>query len=146
MPEALADLDRDGLAAHEKWLFRFRAELHASRSCRPFIKAGLLAPEYGLFDIPKVAKGSAFSSKHMRYDVIDGPLMDNVREVGVPVYFLMGRYDQVTPLSLVEEYVKALEAPHKQIILFRRSAHFPFFEEPSSFALALKAVRDARER
>jgi pimeloyl-ACP methyl ester carboxylesterase len=146
VPEAIADLDRDGPAAHEKWLFRFRAELRASRGYRPFVKAGVLAPEYGLFDILKVAKGSAFSSIHMRYDVIEGPLMDNVREVRVPVYFLMGQYDQVTPLALVEEYVKLLEAPHKQIILFRRSAHFPFFEEPGSFARALKAVRDAHER
>lgn len=146
VPEAVADLGRDGPAAHEKWLFRFRAELHASKSYMPFIKAGILSPEYGLFDILKVAKGSAFSSEHMRYDVIDGPLMDNVREVAVPVYFLMGQYDQVTPLSLVEEYSEALAAPHKQIILFRRSAHFPFFEEPGSFALALKAIRDAHER
>lgn len=145
-PEALADLDQGGAAAHEKWLFRFRAELRASKSYAPFIKAGLLSPEYGLFDIPKVAKGSAFSSKHMKHDVIDGPLMDHVREVDVPVYFLMGQYDQVTPLALVEEYSEVLVAPHKQIILFRRSAHFPFFEEPDSFARALKAIRDAHER
>lgn len=145
-PEAVADLDRVGTAAHEKWLFRFRGELRASKSYAPFIKAGLLSPEYGLFDIPKVARGSAFSSKHMKYDVIDGPLMDAVREVGVPVYFLMGQYDQVTPLALVEEYSEVLDAPHKQIILFRRSAHFPFFEEPDSFARALKAIRDAHER
>jgi len=145
-PDALADLDRNGPAAHEKWLFRFRAELHASKSYAPFIKAGLLSPEYGLFDIPKVAKGSAFSSKHMKYDVIDGPLMDHAREIDVPVYFLMGRFDQVTPLVLVEEYVEALDAPHKQIILFQRSAHFPFFEEPAAFARTLKAIRDAHER
>ena len=145
-PEAVADLDRTGTAAHEKWLFRFRAELFASKSYMPFIKAGVLSPEYGLFDITKVAKGSAFSSKHMKYDVIAGPLMEHVREVDVPVYFLMGRYDQVTPLVLVEEFSEALDAPHKQIILFRRSAHFPFFEEPGSFALALKAIRDAHER
>ncbi len=146
VPEAVSDLDRRGPDAHEKWLFRFRGELFASKSYGPFIKAGLLSPEYGLFDIPKVAKGSAFSSEHMKYDVIEGSLLDNVRKVEVPVYFLMGQHDYVTPLSLVEEYVEVLEAPHKQIILFRKSAHFPFFEEPESFAFALKAIRGENER
>ncbi len=142
VPEAVADLERLGPAAHEKWLFRFRGELYGSRSHVPFIRAGIASPEYGLFDIPKVGQGSAFSSKHITYDVIDGPLYDNVRAVEVPVYFLMGEHDRVTPLTLVEDYCEVLEAPHKQIIVFRKSAHFPFFEEPESFAFALKAIRN----
>jgi pimeloyl-ACP methyl ester carboxylesterase len=140
-PRALADLDREGRDAHEKWLFKFHGELFASKSFLPFIKAGITSPEYGLFDIPKVAKGSAFSSAHLKYDVIEGPLIDNVLEVDVPVYFLMGRHDRVTPLALVEEYCEVLKAPHKQIIGFEKSAHFPFFEEPESFAFAHKAIR-----
>jgi pimeloyl-ACP methyl ester carboxylesterase len=143
-PRALADLEREGRDAHEKWLFKFRGELFASKSFLPFIKAGLTSPEYGLLDIFKVAKGSSFSSSHMKYDVIEGPLIDNVLEVDVPVYFLMGRHDYVTPLALVEEYCEVLKAPHKQIIGFEKSAHFPFFEEPESFAFALKAIRNDR--
>jgi pimeloyl-ACP methyl ester carboxylesterase len=145
-PRALADLERYGPEAHEKWLFKFRGELRDSTSYLPFIRAGITSPEYGLFDIPKVAKGSAFASKHMVNNVYEGSLSDAVPGVDVPVYFLMGRYDRVTPLSLVEEYCEALEAPHKQIILFRKSAHFPFFEEPETFALALKAIRSDQER
>ncbi len=140
-PRAVADLDRLGPAAHEKWLFAFRGELFGSRSYLPFIKAGIRSPEYGLFDIGKVARGSAFSSRHMKFNVIKGSLYDEIRRIEVPAYFLMGRHDQVTPLILVEKYCEVLEAPHKQIVVFEQSAHFPFFEEPDRFSAVLRAIK-----
>ncbi len=141
-PQALSDLRASGPGAHEKWLFKFRGALHDATSHFPFMKAGMTSPEYGLFDIPKVARGSSFSSRHMTYNVIDGSLIDNVRKVEVPVYFLMGWHDAITPIALVEKYIEVLDAPHTQIITFAKSAHFPFFEEPKSFAMALRVIRD----
>jgi len=132
--EAVADLKAYGTAVHEKWLFRFGGELYASTSFMPFIKAGFLSPEYGLFDIPKVSQGSSFSSRHMKYNIIDGALIDNVKELRVPVYFFMGCHDYVTPIELVREYYTLLKAPQKGMVWFENSSHFPFFEEPDVFA------------
>jgi pimeloyl-ACP methyl ester carboxylesterase len=138
--EALRDLDFSGTAAHEKWLFQFGAELYGHTGYGAFIKAGVLAPEYGVFDIPKVGKGSSFSSRHMQYNAKEGPHLNNLKSVDVPVYFFTGRNDYVTPFELVEKFSRELEAPINRIVWFERSAHFPFISDPNGFAQALKAI------
>jgi pimeloyl-ACP methyl ester carboxylesterase len=138
--EALLELNTRGAAVHEKWLFKYGAVLYGKTGYSSFIWAGLKAPEYGFFDIPKVGKGSSFSSRHMRYDAIRGPLMEHVSEVQVPVYFIAGRHDYTTPSELVEEYIRVLKAPQKRLIWFERSAHFPFFSEPKEFARTLESI------
>jgi len=138
--EALLELNTQGSAVHEKWLFKYGAVLYGKTGYSPFIWAGLRAPEYGLFDIPKVAKGSSFSSRHMQYDAIRSPLIEHVSEVRVPVYFITGRHDYTTPSELVEEYLTILKAPQKRLIWFERSAHFPFFSEPEEFARTLENI------
>jgi pimeloyl-ACP methyl ester carboxylesterase len=135
--EALFELNTLGAAVHEKWLFKYGGVLYGKTGFFPFIWAGLRAPEYGFFDIPKVGKGSSFSSRHMQYDAIAGPLLEEVRAVEVPVYFIAGRHDFTTPSELVEEYISILEAPKKRLIWFERSAHFPFFTQPEEFARVL---------
>ncbi len=140
--EALHDLESFGSRIHEKWLFKFRGELFKHTSFMPFIKAGILSPEYGLFDVPKVSKGSSFSSSHMKYNVIAGSLSDNVRRVEIPVYFFTGRRDYVTPYELIQQYFDLLEAPHKEMVWFEKSAHFPFFEESERFAVEMKKIRN----
>lgn len=132
--EALLELDTQGPAVHEKWLFKYGGALYGKTGYAPFIWAGLKAPEYGLFDIPKVASGSSFSSRHMEYDSLPGPLIDFVTEVNVPVAFFAGRDDYTTPSELAAEYLGLLEAPLKRMVWFDRSAHFPFFSEPEKFA------------
>ncbi len=138
--EALVEIDTSGTAVQEKWLFKYGGVLYGKTGYMPFIWAGIKAPEYGLFDIPKVGKGSSFSSQHMVYNVIDGPLINHVTEVKVPVYFFTGRHDYTTPFELVEEYFQTLRAPFKKLVWFERSAHFPFFSEPKLFAHALESI------
>jgi pimeloyl-ACP methyl ester carboxylesterase len=132
--EALLELDTQGPAVQEKWLFKYGAALYGKTGYTPFIWAGIKAPEYGLFDIRKVAQGSSFSSRHMQYNTLPGPLIDSVTRVSIPVAFFAGRDDYTTPSVLVEEYLDLLEAPIKRMVWFERSAHFPFFSEPEKFA------------
>jgi len=138
--EALLELNTQGHAAHEKWLFKFGGALYGKTGYASFIWAGIRAPEYGLFDIRKVAQGSSFSSRHMQYDAIAGPLIDHVTAVRIPVYFFAGRHDFITPSELVAEYFRALEAPRKRVVWFERSAHFPFYSEPERFAREVKSL------
>lgn len=138
--QALLELNTQGSAAHEKWLFKFGGALYGKTGYASFIWAGIKAPEYGLFDIRKVAQGSSFSSRHMKYDAIKGALIEHVTKVKVPVYFFSGRHDYTTPAELVEEYFRVLDAPLKRIVWFERSAHFPFFSEPEGFARELKSL------
>ena len=66
--------------------------------------------------------------------------MSAVTRTEVPVYFFTGRHDYTTPFALIEEYYAQLEAPHKALIWFNTSAHFPFFEEPQRFAQEMAYV------
>jgi len=138
--EALDDLDAYGEDAHEKWLFKFNAELAGATSWTPFFKAGLRAPEYGFFDFFKIAPGSNFSSRHMGYNAIEGELMDEITAIDPPVYFFVGRHDYAAPFELAEEYMEKLRAPQKTLVWFEDSAHFPFFEEPVRFTEEMTAV------
>ncbi len=127
-------------ANREDFLFKTGSEIHNATSFAPLILTGLLAPEYSLSDVMKVKDGSAFSSKHMKRDLIDGPLLANVTRFEMPVYFFMGAHDLVTPVSLAQEYFELVDAPAKSWVEFENSAHFPFFEEPEKFAEMMARV------
>jgi pimeloyl-ACP methyl ester carboxylesterase len=137
---AIAQLGQRGEIAREKWLFEFGGILFNETGYGSLLKTGLCAPEYSIWDALNVAKGSRFSSNHMRYNVILGPLMEEVTSVRVPVYFFQGRHDYVTPSELVEEYLEKLRAPGKKLVWFENSAHYPFFEEPERFTGEMAAV------
>jgi pimeloyl-ACP methyl ester carboxylesterase len=137
---AINQIGSRGEVAREKWLFKFGAILRGETGYGKLVRTGLLAPEYSLWDALNVAKGSKFSSDNMRYNVILGPLMDEVTSVRVPVYFFQGRHDYVTPSELVEEYLEKLRAPGKKIVWFENSAHYPFFEEPERFTEEMAAI------
>jgi|GEM_PF-205415 len=66
-------------------------------------------------------------------DVLNLNYKNKIKSVDVPVYFLSGRHDYETPSKLIEEYFKILSAPHKELVWFENSAHFPFYEEPLKF-------------
>lgn len=144
-PEALADLEERADAAHETWLFRFGGEIHGETSFMPFIWTGLRAPEYSLMDVARVAKGSSWSSEHMREIAIEGPLHEAVPCLAVPVRLFLGRHDFVTPSALAAEWLEGLEAPSKEVVWFGESAHFPHYEQPRAFADALRRVWESVE-
>lgn len=141
-PEAIAEIDSLGYSAFESWLFEFGGELYTSTSWWPLLWTGFKAPEYGLADVANVPKGSSFSSRHMKYDVLQTSLLHGIRKVDVPVFFFTGRHDFTTPHELVEAYYEVIDAPVKEIVWFENSAHFPFFEEPGLFTQKMAAVRD----
>ena len=138
--EAIEQIESQGAGAYETWLFEFGGELRHATSWWPLLWTGMNAPEYSLGDVIKVPKGSGFSSQHMRYDVIDGAIIDHITEVEVPVYFFTGRFDYTTPFELVQQYYEILNAPYKEMVWFEDSAHFPFFEQPDEFARKMQEV------
>jgi pimeloyl-ACP methyl ester carboxylesterase len=127
-------------ANREDFLFQTGSELYGETSFTPLLVTGLLAPEYSLSDVMKVKEGSSFSSANIKRDLIKPPLMEGVDAFAVPVYFMMGEHDMVTPVPLAREYFDRLEAPKKEWIAFGASAHFPFFEEPEKFAAEMKRI------
>lgn len=140
VPEAVRELDREGRAAVEKWLFRFGGELHGATSWWPLLRLGLEAPEYTLGDLWRITRGLRLYARAMTYDVpADTPRVD-LTALGVPVYLVEGRWDETTPSSLAEAYFATIRAPHKELLWFDASAHFPFLSEPGRFAAVLRRI------
>jgi pimeloyl-ACP methyl ester carboxylesterase len=136
----LDQLDAGVPIDREKWLFRFGGTLHNKKSFTTLLFIGLRAPEYSLMDALKVRKGVNFTSKNMKYDAINGDLIDAVQRLDIPVYFFTGRHDYTDPTEYTEEYARRLQAPKKEVVWFEESAHFPFLEEPEKFVREMKRV------
>lgn len=59
--------------------------------------------------------------------------LNEVKELAVPVYLFMGKYDYNTVSELAREWLKNLEAPHKEFYEFEKSGHTPQWEEAERF-------------
>ena len=67
--------------------------------------------------------------------------IDLPRELGntfdVPIFFFTGRHDWQTPVTLSDQWFSEIEAPHKELIHFEKSAHIVSAEEPGKFLMEL---------
>ena len=77
-------------------------------------------------------RGFFYSARRMEKDVFSTDF-SNVSSLEIPVYFIAGRHDWNIPSVLVDEFVKNLNAPKKELIWFENSAHGPLEEEPQRF-------------
>ena len=89
--------------------------------------------EYSLGDLMKLKRGSNWSLERLWGQTLDWDILKHIPSLQMPVYFLHGRCDRVTPTELVQEYFDHLNAPLKKLIWFDRSGHCPLFEEPELF-------------
>ncbi len=136
--EGLRMLEEEGRRAVQTLVFRYGGGLADADGWWPLLKTGLLSPEYTLRDAMNVAKGSAFTSRHMTYDLHQGSsLRSLVDTYPVPAWFFTGRRDWTTPWPLIVDYAEQTGA---ELVWFEDSAHFPFFEEPEAFAAWLRRV------
>jgi L-proline amide hydrolase len=93
----------------------------------------LLNPEYNLFDAIRYGKGLSVSDKVLWKEVKEGDLPKEVSELKIPCYFVMGKYDYLTPSKTAKEYFDFITAHKKEFIVFEQSAHYPHFEEKENF-------------
>jgi pimeloyl-ACP methyl ester carboxylesterase len=130
-----------GEALRETHLFRFGGEIRSATNMWPLLWIGLRAPEYTLAEAAHLGQASSFVARNLRYDLSDGRLIDAVRRVQIPIYFFTGRHDYTDPFELTEQYFELIQAPHKELVWFENSAHFPFLEEPDRFAEEMLKIK-----
>lgn len=90
--------------------------------------------EYEKNDIQNIPKGLDFSDKHLWNEVVKTQMLDNLIEFSVPIYFVCGKYDYITPTTLIEEYYNKITTKFKLLIILENSAHYPYIEEPVKFS------------
>ena len=124
------------------------ASRHAGRRglLPQLLSSVLLAPEYSLRDKLHFFSGVRETFPRVYPQLAGLELETQVPRLEVPVWFLLGREDFVTPSELAVRYLAMLEAPRKTLLWFEHSGHSPPFEEPDRFnTLLTEQVRSIAE-
>jgi len=111
----------------------FGGTFHGKLSTGKLIWTALKTDEADLTDLVRFGAGNSFSLQHLWPEFSQIDLESQYREFHVPVFFLLGRYDRVTPADLAERYFSKIDAPYKKLVWFEDSAHNALYEEPSHF-------------
>lgn len=102
----------------------------------------LFSTEYNGLDALKFLIGNRLSAQTLWGTNQDYDLLNDVKNVDIPVYFCAGRYDYITPSVFVEEFYDQLKAPYKEFIWFEESSHFPHFNEIDKFYDVMMRVKE----
>lgn len=102
----------------------------------------LFMPDFSLLDWYNWRKGVAFSAKYLTGR--DGPMFQHDMasigfEFSIPMFFIEGDADGVTPGSPVEQFFNQIKAPYKEFVWVRGGDHFIPLDRPDEFLAELVA-------
>ncbi len=90
------------------------------------------SPDYNQKDKQNFMTAFVQINNQMWTQVTSVDLM-GIKKIKVPVYFFLGKYDYSVPFELAEHYLKKLKAPHKEVVWFENSGHYPNLEESEKY-------------
>jgi len=93
---------------------------------------------YRLNDILKTIKGMEFCQDALLAEFNTLNLFQKINAIDVPVHFVHGKYDAVSPFETATKYFKYLKADEKTFSSFDHSAHMPHYDEPEKFSKLLR--------
>jgi pimeloyl-ACP methyl ester carboxylesterase len=142
-PNGIAELKPVELNGYPQWLLHYGGLVHALDIWEQ-LSIMLDAREYSIGDCIRWVRlrGMRFSIPRMGDELTGVNLLQEIRELSVPVFFFEGRYDYTAPFVLAEQFYASLHAPYKKLIWFEQSAHTPNMEEPEKFQRELIAIAD----
>lgn len=133
-----------GMNAKYARLWAYGGMIEGQTGPARFVKGMLCSPDYSLKDIYHFVRGGRFSIEQLARNEGKGfwqlraPTPPSRFEV--PVYFIAGEQDRVTPTALVQAYAQSMAAPDKQVFLIPGAGHFAFYTQPERFSDAMQEV------
>lgn len=108
----------------------------------------VVSPSLSLAEVWGWAKGLRTGEEELDTMVMT---MEDLRKTdtafSVPVFFIQGHDDNVTPTSLVADYISKIQAPVKKLDIVPGAGHFVMWTHPADFLnFLLKDVRRASEQ
>lgn len=92
----------------------------------------LTSPEYSFSEGIRTVRGSGRNfTMNARYDKLkEIDFKADTKALRIPVYFIQGKYDMITPTKLLEEFYEQIDSTsYKHLLIFENSAHNPIAEE-----------------
>lgn len=108
----------------------------ADQAAMRIIGAKLLAPrpDYSLHDEWDRVRGFLVVPPLRVYrEMLNTRLASLGPHFDVPVFFIQGSEDNLTQASLAQDYFKAIDAPHKEMVLLEGGGHFAFLSMADKF-------------
>ena len=127
---------REEQLIQRKWLLAFGGMIWKKRQLVDCVfdpRACYTVPEYTAEDWDGRARGLSTTYECLAEEIEEFDLFRLVGAVEIPVYFFLGAHDYQVPFPASVEYIEDLEAPHKEIVWFQESAHYPQLEETEKF-------------
>ncbi|MBQ4307116.1 MAG: alpha/beta hydrolase [Lachnospiraceae bacterium] len=115
-----------------KYGFSERKNHHMERD---LLLTAFFGKEYNLADLLKFFYSINKYSLPLVMEAIGNPVSARVKELKVPVYFLMGKYDGMTCTGAAEKYYRQLMKEKGEFVVFENSAHTPQVEENEAFTV-----------
>ncbi|HSJ69571.1 MAG TPA: alpha/beta hydrolase, partial [Anditalea sp.] len=118
-----------------KWANTFDGAWYGKDGWALYERLPILAPEYTGENVATWLEALYWLNTETNTGWKD--LRELGRNFNVPVLFFHGRYDLTPPIENAQAYFEWIEAPYKRMIIFERSGHITFLEEPGRFFAAL---------
>lgn len=138
--KVIKKLEKIGPPPYKPEDFLMRAQCLSMLGCvfktKPKINMGktlMSSSEYNLSTKLGYIRNALTCSKILASEMLQVKFLEDIKELEVPIYFIMGKYDYHTPTVVVEKFYNQLQAPKKDFILFENSAHVPQLEENEKF-------------
>jgi len=105
------------------------------------IRLALFTPHYSLSDSLFFLKGSfELQQPLLRWLVDEFDVRDYGTDYKVPVCYVLGDSDWITPSVLAQEFFETISAPKKELVLISRSGHTPMLDNSQEFCEAVLSV------
>ncbi len=119
----------------KKWVSRFDAARYPKLSRTRMAWWAFESPAYSWVDLVKIPLGARYSFSMLWREIFyEINLFKQAPRLEVPVYFFLGRHDEVVTAKVAEDYFQALNAPRgKELIWFENSGHFPHLNERKKY-------------
>lgn len=134
------------VGTQRKWVDAFGGSSVDKQQFDDFMRKQFTSPAYSLRDLYRLVNRTSDEVlggvPTMLDEFLHVDLVSEGLRFHVPIFFFEGRYDYTAAASVVEKYFPRIEAPHKELLWFEKSAHWPMTEEPERFAkLLIERVR-----
>lgn len=110
-----------------------------------FATTVLLSPYYSLGDVRWFFMNNLELQKLLLEELGTLDLRENYTEFKVPMIYIAGDKDWITPYPMVEEYYDSVKAPYKKMIFIENAGHTPMMDNPEAFSKeiinALKEIK-----
>lgn len=110
-----------------------------------FIKTILLSPYYSLSEARWFLMNNLELQKLLFDELGTLDLRKDYTEFKVPMIYISGDKDWITPYPMVEEYYDSIKAPYKKMVFIENAGHTPMMDNPEVFSKevinALKEIK-----